>query len=110
MSVGSEVAAQGVTSRRTINRVSASPGASFCARSDRFQVLGIGPHAILDVIDSTARSSPAGRAVIPTLALLIGPDRSNAIHAAVMLNNDVTSIATFDVAFDRVPGVSRLPL
>src|SRR6476619_7138328 len=25
----------------------------------------------------------------------------DAVHAAVMLNNDVTSIATFDVAFDR---------
>ena len=34
----------------------------------------------------------------------------DAIHAAVMLNNDVTSIATFDSAFDRVPGVSRLSL
>jgi predicted nucleic acid-binding protein len=34
----------------------------------------------------------------------------DAIHAAVMLNNDVTSIATFDSAFDQVPGVSRLPL
>lgn len=31
----------------------------------------------------------------------------DAIHAAVMLNNEVTSIATFDAAFDHVPGVSR---
>lgn len=31
----------------------------------------------------------------------------DAIHAAVMLNNEITSIATFDAAFDRVPGVSR---
>lgn len=32
----------------------------------------------------------------------------DAIHAAVMLNNEITSIATFDAAFDRVPGVSRV--
>jgi len=31
----------------------------------------------------------------------------DATHAAVMLNNEVTSIATFDSAFDHVPGVSR---
>jgi hypothetical protein len=34
----------------------------------------------------------------------------DAIHAAVMLNNEVTSIATFDTAFDRVTGVSRVAL
>jgi uncharacterized protein len=34
----------------------------------------------------------------------------DAIHAAVMLNNDITSIATFDSAFDRIPGISRVPL
>lgn len=34
----------------------------------------------------------------------------DAIHAAVMLNNEITSIATFDAAFDRVPGVSRFAL
>jgi len=34
----------------------------------------------------------------------------DAIHAAVMLNNEITSIATFDSAFDRVTGVSRVSL
>ena len=34
----------------------------------------------------------------------------DAMHAAVMLNNDVTQIATFDQGFDRVPGVARLEL
>jgi predicted nucleic acid-binding protein len=34
----------------------------------------------------------------------------DAIHASVMANNEVASIATFDRAFDRVPGVSRFPL
>lgn len=31
----------------------------------------------------------------------------DAIHAAVMLNNDVTRIATFDEGFDRLAGVTR---
>jgi predicted nucleic acid-binding protein len=34
----------------------------------------------------------------------------DAIHAAVMANNDVRMIATFATAFDGIPGVSRLPL
>jgi uncharacterized protein len=34
----------------------------------------------------------------------------DAIHAAVMLNNDVTRVASFDAGFDDVPGVSRLRL
>lgn len=32
------------------------------------------------------------------------------VHAAVMLNNEVTRIASFDGGFDHVPGVERLPL
>ena len=32
------------------------------------------------------------------------------LHAAVMLNNDVTRIASFDGGFDSVPGVRRVPL
>jgi predicted nucleic acid-binding protein len=32
----------------------------------------------------------------------------DAIHAAVMLNHDVTWIATFDTDFDRVPGIRRM--
>ncbi|HET7292766.1 MAG TPA: type II toxin-antitoxin system VapC family toxin [Vicinamibacteria bacterium] len=32
------------------------------------------------------------------------------VHAAVMLNNDVTSIASFDGGFDRVKGIERLRL
>lgn len=34
----------------------------------------------------------------------------DAIHTAVMRNNDVKAIATFDLAFERVPGVSRVRL
>jgi hypothetical protein len=46
-------------------------------------------------------------------ALVAGPAAigvRDAIHAAVMANNDVGSIATYDTAFERVPGVSRFPL
>jgi len=32
------------------------------------------------------------------------------VHAAVMLNNDVPRIATFDRAFDVIPGIERVPL
>lgn len=32
------------------------------------------------------------------------------VHAAVMLNNDVSQIATFDRGFDAVPGIRRFPL
>ena len=34
----------------------------------------------------------------------------DALHAAVMLNHDVTDIATFDTAFDRVSGVQRFAI
>lgn len=32
------------------------------------------------------------------------------VHAAVMLNNGVTVIATFDEGFDRIAGIERIPL
>jgi predicted nucleic acid-binding protein len=34
----------------------------------------------------------------------------DAVHAAVMLNNDIQSIASFDRGFDQIPGVERRPL
>lgn len=34
----------------------------------------------------------------------------DAIHAAVMLNNDIRDIATFDTGFDLIERVRRLPL
>ena len=34
----------------------------------------------------------------------------DAVHAAVMLNNDVREIATFDQGFDRIPEVDRIAL
>jgi predicted nucleic acid-binding protein len=32
------------------------------------------------------------------------------VHAAVMLNREIGSIATFDAGFDQVPGIRRLKL
>ncbi len=46
-------------------------------------------------------------------ALLVETDGlsvRDAIHAAVMGNNDVREIATFDEGFDRVAGIARLRL
>lgn len=34
----------------------------------------------------------------------------DAIHAAVMLNHDIDQIATFDGAFDRIEGLTRLAI
>lgn len=34
----------------------------------------------------------------------------DAIHAAVMLNNEVPEIATFDRGFEDIPGIKRLKL
>ena len=34
----------------------------------------------------------------------------DAIHAAVMLNHDVSDIATFDEGFDRIAGIERIGL
>ena len=38
-----------------------------------------------------------------------GISARDAIHAAVMLNNDIEYIATFDKGFDCIPGIRRLP-
>jgi uncharacterized protein len=40
----------------------------------------------------------------------IGPSPRDAVHAAVMLNNDVEWIATFDAGFDEIPGIRRWKL
>lgn len=44
------------------------------------------------------------------LASVKGISARDAIHAAVMLNHDVSTIATFDAGFDDVPGVRRMAL
>ena len=44
------------------------------------------------------------------LVSLDGISARDAVPAAVMINHDVEWIASFDVRFDRVPGVRRLEL
>jgi predicted nucleic acid-binding protein len=47
------------------------------------------------------------------LALLVARQTispRDAIHAAVMLNNGITQIATFDEGFDEIEGIERVPL
>ena len=44
------------------------------------------------------------------LASVAGSSVRDAVHAAVMLNNDISSIATLDAAFDRVEGIARFAL
>ncbi len=39
-----------------------------------------------------------------------GLSARDAVHAAVMLNNDVEWIATFDSGFDGIPGIRRMKL
>lgn len=46
-------------------------------------------------------------------ALLRGPEGAtmrDLVHAAVMLNHDITSIATFDDGFEAIPGITRIAL
>jgi len=46
-------------------------------------------------------------------ALLVssrGTSVRDAVHAAVMLNHDVSEIATFDEGFDALDGISRVDL
>ncbi len=39
-----------------------------------------------------------------------GLSARDAVHAGVMINRDVTAIATFDRGFDRIEGVARVEL
>ncbi|MBK5256748.1 MAG: type II toxin-antitoxin system VapC family toxin [Vicinamibacteria bacterium] len=41
---------------------------------------------------------------------VVGISVRDAVHAAVMLNNQVTQIATFDAGFDQMPELKRLDL
>lgn len=47
---------------------------------------------------------------VEILTSAVGLSVRDALHAAVMLNHEVTSIATFDRGFDGVVGVERLEL
>lgn len=44
------------------------------------------------------------------LASTSGLSVRDAVHAGVMLNHDIRQIATFDEGFDRIDGITRVPL
>ena len=44
------------------------------------------------------------------LRTVSGASVRDAVHASVMRNNDVATIATFDHGFDLIPGIRRLEL
>jgi predicted nucleic acid-binding protein len=47
------------------------------------------------------------RIVLATLSVRLLASQRDAVHAAVMLNNDVKRIATYDTGFDEIPGIRR---
>jgi predicted nucleic acid-binding protein len=59
------------------------------------------------VLPVTLADTDRARAMLPVSE---GISVRDAVHAAVMLNNDVAEIATFDEGFDRIAGVTRLRL
>jgi len=59
------------------------------------------------VLPVTLADTDRARALLPTSP---GVSVRDALHAAVMLNNEVTEVATFDVGFDRISGITRVEL
>jgi len=59
------------------------------------------------VLPVTLADTDRARDLLPTLR---GASARDAIHAAVMLNNGIQEIATFDKGFDHVPAVERMRL
>jgi predicted nucleic acid-binding protein len=55
----------------------------------------------------TLADTDRARAMLPGPA---GLSVRDAVHAAVMLNNDVAEIATFDQGFDDVAGITRVTM
>jgi predicted nucleic acid-binding protein len=56
------------------------------------------------VFPVTLADTDRARALLPGSS---GLSVRDAVHAAVMLGNGVTDIATFDAGFDRIPGITR---
>ncbi|HKZ92391.1 MAG TPA: type II toxin-antitoxin system VapC family toxin [Candidatus Limnocylindrales bacterium] len=57
------------------------------------------------VLPVTLTDTDRARTMLPATT---GISVRDSIHAAVMLNNDVSEIATFDEGFDRIAGISRV--
>lgn len=60
-----------------------------------------------EVLDVTLADADRARDLLCDVA---GISARDAVHAAVMLNNEVEWIATYDAGFDRIPGIRRLKL
>jgi uncharacterized protein len=59
------------------------------------------------VLPVTLADTDRARVLLPEST---GLSVRDALHAAVMLDNEVTEIASFDEGFDRIPGIRRLTL
>jgi uncharacterized protein len=59
------------------------------------------------VLPVTLADTDRARAMLPEGK---GISVRDAVHAAVMLNNGIEEIATFDAGFDSITGVMRVPL
>lgn len=59
------------------------------------------------VLPVTLADTDRAKLLLTTIA---GLGARDAVHAGVMLNHDVSQIATFDEGFDRIEGVERLTL
>ncbi len=59
------------------------------------------------VLPVTLADTDRARALLPRVS---GVSVRDALHAAVMLTNGISKIATFDEGFDRIPGVRRAKL
>ena len=59
------------------------------------------------VLPVTLADTDRARTLMTGIGLVGARD---AIHAAVMLNHDIDQIATFDAGFDRIEGMTRLPI
>lgn len=60
-----------------------------------------------EVLDVTLADTDRARDLLCDIA---GISARDAVHAAVMLNNEVEWVATYDSGFDRIPGIRRLKL
>ena len=59
------------------------------------------------VLPVTVADTDRARTLLRTIG---GMSVRDAIHAGVMLQNDLTEIATFDQGFDAIPGITRVTL
>lgn len=72
-----------------------------------FEVYDLFVQICARVLPVTLADTDRARALLPRVS---GVSVRDAIHAAVMLTNGISKIATFDAGFERIPGVRRAKL